>query len=127
MRSLFGSALQDLSDNAIVKLCNQFLKVSSDYDGDKFFTAENGVKMATPLLLTLAVVELSDVVFAVDSIPAVFGVTVDPFIVYTSNLFAIFSLRALYGRYFQQRVRDYAGVNSATACRKIDEGIICTW
>lgn len=53
--------------------------------------------MATPLLLALAVIELSDVVFAVDSIPAVFGVTLDPFIIYTSNMFAIFSLRALFG------------------------------
>jgi predicted tellurium resistance membrane protein TerC len=57
----------------------------------------DGAKLATPLLLTLAVVELSDVVFAVDSIPAVFGITLDPFIVYTSNMFAILSLRALYG------------------------------
>lgn len=93
---------QDLSDNAIVKLCNKFLNVSSNYDGDKFFTIDNGVKLATPLLLTLAVIELSDVVFAVDSIPAVFGVTLDPFIVYTSNLFAILSLRALYGKHVVQ-------------------------
>jgi predicted tellurium resistance membrane protein TerC len=55
------------------------------------------VKVATPLLLVVAVIELSDVVFAVDSIPAIFGVTTDPFIVYTSNMFAILSLRALYG------------------------------
>lgn len=63
----------------------------------RFFTVQDGVRVATPLLLTLAVVELSDVVFAVDSIPAVFGITLDPFIVYTSNIFAILSLRALYG------------------------------
>ena len=62
--------------------------MSDEFDGDNFFTVQNGVKMATPLLLVLAVVEISDVVFAVDSIPAVFGVTQDPFIVYTSNLFA---------------------------------------
>lgn len=80
-----------------MKLCNRFLSVSRDYDGLNFFTMENGVRVATPLLLTLAVVELSDVVFAVDSIPAVFGVTVDPFIVYTSNIFAILSLRSLFG------------------------------
>lgn len=87
---------EDMGDNAIVKFVGNFLEVSEDYDGDNFFTVQNGVKMATPLLLVLAVVEISDVVFAVDSIPAVFGVTKDPFIVYTSNLFAILSLRQLY-------------------------------
>jgi TerC family integral membrane protein len=88
---------EDMSDNAIVKFCSNFIEVSEDYDGDNFFTVQNGVKIATPLLLVLAVIEVSDVVFAVDSIPAVFGVTTDPFIVYTSNLFAIMSLRQLYG------------------------------
>lgn len=87
---------EDLSQNFIVTFCQKLIKSSSSYDGDKFFTVENGARVATPLLLTLAVVELSDVVFAVDSIPAVFGVTLDPFIVYTSNIFAILSLRALY-------------------------------
>jgi predicted tellurium resistance membrane protein TerC len=87
----------------IVKLCRKLLPVSDHYDGDKFFTTAPppspgaaAVRVATPLLLTLAVIEISDVVFAVDSIPAVFGVTLDPFIVYTSNLFAIMSLRSLY-------------------------------
>lgn len=87
---------EDMADNAVVKFCSKLFDVSDDYDGDNFFTVQNGVKMATPLLLVLAVVEISDVVFAVDSIPAVFGVTKDPFIVYTSNLFAILSLRQLY-------------------------------
>jgi len=89
---------EDLSDNAIVKFCRKFIKASDHYDGDKFWTiAPDGAKVATPLLLALAVVELSDVIFAVDSIPAVFGVTLDPFIIYTSNIFAILSLRSLYG------------------------------
>jgi TerC family integral membrane protein len=92
-----GDEEEDMGDNAIVKFCSKFITVSGDYDGDNFFTLENGVKVATPLLLVLAVIEVSDVVFAVDSIPAVFGVTKDPFIVYTSNLFAIMSLRQLYG------------------------------
>lgn len=71
--------------------------MSDRYDGVNFFSTNSaGVRVATPLLLTLAVIELSDVVFAVDSIPAVFGVTLDPFIVYTSNMFAILSLRSLY-------------------------------
>eukprot|EP00878_Enallax_costatus_P009244 GHUV01009662.1.p1 GENE.GHUV01009662.1~~GHUV01009662.1.p1 ORF type:complete len:379 (+),score=69.96 GHUV01009662.1:255-1391(+) len=89
---------EDLSDNAIVRFCQRLLPVSDSYDGSNFFSvdAATGARIATPLLLTLAVVELSDVVFAVDSIPAVFGVTLDPFIVYTSNIFAIMSLRSLY-------------------------------
>ena len=87
---------EDMADNAIVKFCSGILPVSEGYDGDKFFTVVDGVKMATPLLLCLMVIELSDVVFAVDSIPAVFGVTQDPFIVYSSNIFAILGLRSLY-------------------------------
>lgn len=92
-----GDEDEDLSENKIVQFCKSLTKFSDTYDGDKFFTIQNGVRVATPLLLVLLVVELSDVVFAVDSIPAVFGVTRDPFIVYSSNLFAILSLRGLYG------------------------------
>lgn len=66
------------------------------YDGQRFFTIRDGRRLATPLLLVLIAVEISDLVFAVDSIPAIFGVTTDPFIVYTSNVFAILGLRALY-------------------------------
>jgi hypothetical protein len=87
---------EDLSDNAIVKFCRRVLPTTSTYEGNRFWS-EIAPGTATPLLLALAVVELSDVVFAVDSIPAVFGVTLDPFIIYSSNMFAIFSLRALYG------------------------------
>ncbi|KAJ0230696.1 Thylakoid membrane protein TERC [Hirschfeldia incana] len=86
----------DLSDNFIVKTCQRFIPVTSSYDGNRFFTNQDGIWKATPLLLTVAVIELSDVAFAVDSIPAVFGVTKDPFIVLTSNLFAIVGLRSLY-------------------------------
>ncbi|GMN39054.1 hypothetical protein TIFTF001_008291 [Ficus carica] len=86
----------DLSDNFIVKTCQRFIPVTSNYDGNRFFTVQDGVRKATPLLLTVAVIELSDIAFAVDSIPAVFGVTRDPFIVYTSNIFAIIGLRSLY-------------------------------
>ncbi|KAL0728243.1 hypothetical protein Bca4012_024336 [Brassica carinata] len=86
----------DLSDNFIVKTCQRFIPVSSSYDGNRFFTERDGIWKGTPLLLTVAVIELSDVAFAVDSIPAVFGVTRDPFIVLTSNLFAIIGLRSLY-------------------------------
>ena len=86
----------DVGDNKVVKLARRFIKVSNSYDGAKFFTVENGVRVATPLLLVLVSVELSDVVFALDSIPAVFGVSLDPFIVFTSNIFAILGLRSLF-------------------------------
>jgi TerC family integral membrane protein len=88
---------EDLSNNGIVRFCKSLFTFTDNYDKDNFFTTlADGTRAATPLLLVLLVVELSDVVFAVDSIPAVFGVTLDPFIVYTSNLFAILSLRGLY-------------------------------
>jgi TerC family integral membrane protein len=87
---------EGLEDNAVVRFVSSLLPVTSRYYGDSFFALENGVRTATPLLLVLATVELSDLVFAVDSIPAVFGVTQDPFIVYTSNMFAIASLRSLF-------------------------------
>ncbi|XP_031273810.1 thylakoid membrane protein TERC, chloroplastic isoform X2 [Pistacia vera] len=86
----------DLSDNFIVKTCQRFIPVTTYYDGNRFFTNQDGIWKATPLLLTVAVIELSDIAFAVDSIPAVFGVSRDPFIVFTSNLFAILGLRSLY-------------------------------
>lgn len=89
---------EDLTNNTVVKLCRRLLPVSESYEGPNFFTkdAATGAAVATPLLLTLAVIELSDVLFAVDSIPAVFGVTLDPVVVYSSNMFAILSLRSLY-------------------------------
>ncbi|MQL91931.1 hypothetical protein Taro_024548 [Colocasia esculenta] len=86
----------DLSNNFIVKTCQKFIPITSYYDGDRFLTNQDGVQKATPLLLTLAVIELSDIAFAIDSIPAVFGVTRDPFVVFTSNMFAILGLRSLY-------------------------------
>ncbi|KAK1588523.1 hypothetical protein Q3G72_024333 [Acer saccharum] len=86
----------DLSENFIVKTCQIFIPVTNYYDGNRFFTNQDGMWKATPLLLTVAVIELSDIAFAVDSIPAIFGVTRDPFIVFTSNLFAILGLRSFY-------------------------------
>lgn len=86
----------DVSDNKIVMLAKRFIRVHDHYDGHNFFTVANGVRLATPLFLVLVCVELSDVVFALDSIPAVFGVSLDPFIVYTSNIFAILGLRSLF-------------------------------
>ncbi|GHO60169.1 TerC family protein [Ktedonobacter robiniae] len=82
--------------NPVLKLLRRILPVSQDYDEGRFFTRHNGRLLATPLLLVLIVVETTDLVFAVDSIPAIFAVTNDPFIVYTSNVFAILGLRSLY-------------------------------
>ncbi len=82
--------------NPLVRLFKKFMPVSTEYDGQKFFTVKNGVKMATPLFIALIIVEFTDLIFAVDSIPAIFAVTEEPFIVYTSNVFAILGLRSLY-------------------------------
>jgi tellurite resistance protein TerC len=87
----------DPEDSKIVKIVRKFVKISPHMDGSKFFTrGPSGEKMATPLFLVLMIVEGTDVVFAVDSIPAIFGVTQDPFLVFTSNIFAIMGLRSLY-------------------------------
>lgn len=82
--------------NPVVRWFTKFMPVTHNYRGDKFFIREKGVLMATPLFVTLLLVEVSDLIFAVDSIPAIFAVTTDPFIVYTSNVFAILGLRSLY-------------------------------
>jgi tellurite resistance protein TerC len=87
---------EDFGDSAGAKLIKSFWKVSDNYDKDKFFTVQNGIKMATPLLVVVAVIEFTDVLFAVDSIPAIFAISNDPFILYTSNIFAILGLRSLY-------------------------------
>lgn len=91
-----GDDDEDYSNSAGAKLVKKFYKVSDKYDGDKFFTVQNGVRVATPLLLVVAVIEFTDVLFAVDSIPAIFAISQDPFILYTSNIFAILGLRSLY-------------------------------
>ena len=82
--------------NPLLKLFKKFYKVSTEFDNGKFFTKENGKRIATPLLVVLVVVETTDLIFAVDSIPAILAVSRDPFIVYSSNVFAILGLRALY-------------------------------
>ena len=82
--------------NPLIRLFKRFVPVTPDYCGDQFVVKQNGVRMATPLLIVLLLVEFSDLIFAVDSIPAIFAVTQDPFIVYTSNVFAILGLRSLY-------------------------------
>ncbi|MCB0666709.1 MAG: TerC/Alx family metal homeostasis membrane protein [Saprospiraceae bacterium] len=89
----------DDEDEGQSKMSNRirrWLKVSKNLNGNKFWTRENGKKLATPLLAALVMIEITDVMFALDSIPAILAVTTDPFIVYSSNMFAILGLRSLY-------------------------------
>jgi len=82
--------------NPVLRLFRKFVPITRRYHGNKFFTKAKGRRLATPLLLVLIVIETTDIVFAVDSVPAVLAITRDPFIVYTSNIFAILGLRAIY-------------------------------
>lgn len=96
-KMLFGKeGGKDLEKNAVVRLCQKFLPVTTKIEGHSFFIRENGKVFITPLLVALFVIESTDVLFAVDSIPAIFAVTLDPFIVFTSNIMAILGLRSLY-------------------------------
>lgn len=83
-------------DNPVIKLVRRLFRVTETYQDDRIFVRQNGVLWATPLFIVIAVVEATDVVFAVDSIPAVLAISRDPFVVYTSNVFAILGLRSLY-------------------------------
>jgi tellurite resistance protein TerC len=91
-----GQAVSHPEKNLLVRYLSKHLPLARDYRQQNFFVRESGKLLATPLFLVLLVVEISDVTFAVDSIPAVFGITRDPFIVYSSNVFAILGLRTLY-------------------------------
>ncbi|MBI4510495.1 MAG: TerC family protein [Deltaproteobacteria bacterium] len=82
--------------NPVLRLFRRFVPMVPDFRGGKFLVVENGKRMATPLLAVLVTVEATDVVFAVDSVPAIFAVTTDPFIIFTSNIFAILGLRSLF-------------------------------
>jgi tellurite resistance protein TerC len=86
----------DLESNRLVKLARRFYPVWPHYEGQKFTIIKDGTRYLTPLFLVLLLIESTDLVFAVDSIPAIYGVTNDPFIVYTSNIFAILGLRSIY-------------------------------
>lgn len=91
-----ADAEPDLANNRVLNFVRKRFKVTDGYREQRFFVKENGVKMMTPLFLVLILIEITDVIFAVDSIPAIFAITTDPFIVLTSNIFAILGLRALY-------------------------------
>lgn len=86
----------DTESNPVIRALGKVMPITNKYHGNHFTIIENGKRVATPLLVVLLMVESSDVIFAVDSIPAIFGITTDPFIVYTSNIFAILGLRSLY-------------------------------
>ncbi|HQS37773.1 MAG TPA: TerC/Alx family metal homeostasis membrane protein, partial [Methylotenera sp.] len=93
---VFADHEPDLANNPLLKWVKKHLRVTSDYHGDKFWIMDKGVRWFTPMFLVLVLIEFSDVIFAMDSIPAIFAITDDPFIVFTSNIFAIMGLRALY-------------------------------
>jgi tellurite resistance protein TerC len=93
---IFADHEPDLEKNPILRWLRGHLRITSGFHGERFFVRQNGILWATPMFLVLVLIEASDVVFAVDSIPAIFAVTTDPFIVFTSNIFAIMGLRALY-------------------------------
>lgn len=82
--------------NRVVRLVRRYVPLTPDYHGTRFFVTQNGRRVATPLLLVLILVEFTDLIFAVDSIPAIFGITRDPFLVFTSNIFAVLGLRSMY-------------------------------
>jgi tellurite resistance protein TerC len=86
----------DLDHNPALNWIRSRFRIAPDYDGDRFFTRLNGVRVATPLAVVVALIGIVDVIFAVDSIPAIFAITTDPFIVLTSNMFAILGLRPMY-------------------------------
>ena len=93
---LFANKKPELGNNPVLKWLRGHMRITDALEGERFMVVKNGVRYATPLLLVLVLVEISDLIFAVDSIPAIFAVTKDPFIVFTANTFAILGLRAMY-------------------------------
>jgi tellurite resistance protein TerC len=93
---LVGGQKPDLAKNPVVRWIRGHMRVTAAYHGERFFVMQQGLRYATPLFLVLVLVEVTDLIFSVDSIPAIFAVTTDPFVVFTSNIFAILGLRAMY-------------------------------
>ena len=93
---LFAKHEPDLEKNPVLRWMRGHMKITNEYHGEKFFVLKQGMRYATPMFVVLILVEVTDLIFAVDSIPAIFAVTDDPFIVFTSNIFAILGLRAMY-------------------------------
>jgi tellurite resistance protein TerC len=96
LKLIFRKEDDDAGTERLMNLVKRFVPTTDRFDGQNFWTKENGRWLATPLLMALVLVEFTDVIFALDSIPAIFAVTRDPFIVFTSNIFAILGLRSLY-------------------------------
>ena len=93
---IFAERSADLNKNPVLIWMRGHLRITDDYHGDRFTVVKDGVRWFTPMFLVLVLIEISDVIFAVDSIPAIFAITTDPFIVFTSNIFAILGLRAMF-------------------------------
>ncbi|QHF39570.1 MULTISPECIES: TerC family protein [Pseudomonas] len=93
---IFANQQPDLEMNPLLRWLRSHLRITDGFHGERFFVRQNGLRWATPMFPVLVLIEASDLVFAVDSIPAIFAVTTDPFIVFTSNIFAIMGMRALY-------------------------------
>ncbi len=93
---MFAEHQSDLEKNPVLRWMRRHMKITDEHHEEKFFIVKEGIRYATPLFLVLALVEITDLIFAVDSIPAIFAITDDPFIVFTSNIFAILGLRAMY-------------------------------
>jgi len=93
---IFANQKPDLEKNPLLRWMRGHMKITDKYHGEKFFVLKDGMRYATPMFVVLVLVEVTDLIFAVDSIPAIFAVTGDPFIVFTSNIFAILGLRAMY-------------------------------
>ena len=93
---IFAERAADLSQNPVLRWMRGHMRITEEYHGERFTVVKDGVRWFTPLFLVLALIEVSDLIFAVDSIPAIFAITTDPFIVFTSNIFAILGLRAMF-------------------------------
>lgn len=112
----------NFNDSKIIRLVNKIVPVSKELEGEKFFVKKNKMLYATPLFAILILIESSDIIFAIDSIPAVFSITTDPFIVYTSNIFAILGLRNMYFL-LEKLHQNFAYVKYGVACILIFTGI----
>lgn len=117
-----GEEESDLKDSKVIRFMSRFIPFTENLDGEKFFTKKNGILHATPLLAMLIIIESSDIIFAIDSIPAIFSITTDAMIVYSSNIFAILGLRNLY--FLIEKLNDkFKYVKVGVACILVFTGI----
>lgn len=121
-----GTAPQNLENNFVVKILNKIFRVHPKIEGQSFFIKKDGVRYVTPLFLALIFLELSDIIFAVDSVPAIFALTKEPLIVFTSNIFAILGLRSMY--FMLAGVMDrFAFIKYGLACVLVFVGLKMVW